>query len=842
MAFGESAEDRPDHYGRLGVRDLAPVVSEGIPASYPEVPHGHDPVRRNRQLGEETGDDRVPLGRPSREQKQIAIAGVDDLAEVGEDLPESVADGPVDGLGIDAEGDAHEIEGGPGLPLNGFVDVPDKRLGRVFGKAGGFGARFGGSVLRLEEIRKPAFLRAAGKRIGVLVLFEHARHHGPGNLTGELGTERAVALRTANSVAAEKLSEKIAGIGESGGLSDAGQDMLLHDLADHVVARDVEAVPELHMRPDAGGGGLVAGDGEGGDAQIDGAAADIHVGDAQGGGFAVASAAHELEKAPGVALKLLGDFIVEVHELRAGGLVPTAPHVRADPVVGPGIAQALLGGVPLAPAEGLPDHPHGPRHPAAVDLLFRDGHGAGHGEDDPLEAAGHVGLFAFGALRRGVDGHERVHDDLAEEEHHGGTAGKMGLEGDVGLLRAQDFGARGHARILEAGQRRAFAVDLLDEDAAGDGRFEFRTGAPGVEAPLLGAGGFVPEIALGAGHAGVAFRTHGVLGEAGGFRSDAHHRGPDEGRGAAARAGAEAGIAEGCLREFDACGEGAGIGALGLAQIAYLKEIAVVQVGLTLRQGFHEHACGAGIAEVEHEVHIHGRQVSGVHHAHGGHGGHGAARRKRLKQCEVGGEVLHDERRILTPAGPPVVTDGLVGVVDFGQPLVHPQRVEEPRVVTAFRRQGEAGVFRHIVGAEGEILARGLFALLDGGVEQEGQTVNVAILAADVEARPVARALLTGEGPVLPLLVGKPQERHGNPAALEGIQRPDGVDFVIIVAGLSGVVHGHRDEFRRAARGGDGGFPALRHFAEVRPEPAQTFRVEAAVQKLRTPARNDAHC
>ena len=99
----------------------------------------------------------------------------------------------------------------------------------------------------------------------------------------------------------------------------------------------------------------------------------------------------------------------------------------------------------------------------------------------------------------------------------------MGLEGDVGLLRAQDFGARGHARILEAGQRRAFAVDLLDEDAAGDGRFEFRTGAPGVEAPLLGAGGFVPEIALGAGHAGVAFRTHGVLGEAGGFRSDAHH-------------------------------------------------------------------------------------------------------------------------------------------------------------------------------------------------------------------------------------------------------------------------------------------------------------------------------
>ena len=78
--------------------------------------------------------------------------------------------------------------------------------------------------------------------------------------------------------------------------------MLFDDLADHVVARDVEAVAECHVRLDAGGGGLIPGDGEGGDAQIDGSAADVHVGDAQGGRVRAAFAAHEREEVAGVSL------------------------------------------------------------------------------------------------------------------------------------------------------------------------------------------------------------------------------------------------------------------------------------------------------------------------------------------------------------------------------------------------------------------------------------------------------------------------------------------------------------------------------------------------------------
>ena len=154
MAFGQGAEDGPDHHGRLGIGDLAPVVGKGVPASHPEIAHGDDAVRRDGELGEETGNDRVPFGRPPGEQEQVAVVGVDDLAQVGEDLAERVADGPIDGPGIDAQGHIHEAERLSGLTFHGFVDVLDERGGRLFRQAFRFGRRVIGflrGVLGPEE-------------------------------------------------------------------------------------------------------------------------------------------------------------------------------------------------------------------------------------------------------------------------------------------------------------------------------------------------------------------------------------------------------------------------------------------------------------------------------------------------------------------------------------------------------------------------------------------------------------------------------------------------------------------------------------------------------------------
>ena len=397
----------------------------------------------------------------------------------------------------------------------------------------------------------------------------------------------------------------------------------------------------------------------------------------------------------------------------------------------------------------------------------------------------------------------------------------MGLESDVRLLRRKDSGPGTDAGIGEAGQRRPLAVDLLDEDAAGDGRLHFRAAPPGVEAPLLRAGGLVPKVALGTGHARIAFRAHGMLGKAGGFRPHAHGRRPDKGRGAAPRAGAQPGVAEGGLGELHARGKGAGIGAPGLAEVAYLKEIAVVQVGLALREGFHEHSRRARIAEIEHEVHIHGHGL-GIDHAHGGDD---ARRVDGGEEGQIGGQMLHAEGRGFAPDGFSVMAGGLVGVVDVGNPFVHPQGIEKPRVVPAARREGEAGVFGHVFRRKGEVLPGLLFALLRGRVEEEGQGIGAAVLVpAHMQARPVARPALAFEPAVLPLLARQAEEGHGNPAPGEGFQRALGGDGIIIVPDAPLVVGQDRDEFRGPAGRGDRGGVVARHLPEIRGEFAEALK------------------
>ena len=157
--------------------------------------------------------------------------------------------------------------------------------------------------------------------------------------------------------------------------------------------------------------------------------------------------------------------------------------------------------------------------PAAVDALFGQGHAGRHGEDELPEPARLVGEIVAFPLARRVDGQERLLDEFHQEEHHQGRAGEERLDGAFLLLSVQNPVAQKEP-VLHAAERGAAGVELLRQQPAGD--VGLLALAPGIEAPALLPVALVPEIALGAGHAGAAFHAERLGGQAAGLGPDAH--------------------------------------------------------------------------------------------------------------------------------------------------------------------------------------------------------------------------------------------------------------------------------------------------------------------------------
>ncbi len=131
-----------------------------------------------------------------------------------------------------------------------------------------------------------------------------------------------------------------------------------------------------------------------------------------------------------------------------------------------------------------------------------------------------------------------------------------------------------------------------------------------------------------------------------------------------------------------------------LAQVAQFKQVAVVEVGNALGQGFHQDARGARIADIQHQIHIHrgvavriddlSRQIveRKAHH---------------VKPCEVGGQMLQHVGVAIIPSAAPTVLRLLPRVIEATEPFIHPGRVEKPRIVTHKVGQHKVPVGRHIL-------------------------------------------------------------------------------------------------------------------------------------------------
>ncbi len=397
-----------------------------------------------------------------------------------------------------------------------------------------------------------------------------------GDLQRELLAQVALDHVLAAAVAAHQLGHQVDGIGDAGGAHrqfDRRQHMALHDAQQDVVARHVEALAEL-LLGEQGHRGAGAFEVIGIDDEVGGAAADVDAGDAERAvGRPAARLAGDLEEASGVAAEIARDLGVEIDQLGAARLVPVGQYAgrRRRRIV------------------ELPAHHH-PHQVArrlgalAEDQALGERHAGRQSEHDAAQSARRLGVGPPAALLRRIHQRQRLQQDLGQNAGHDRGARVERLE------HRQVVGRIG-VGVYQM-QRLALLVDELRHRSGGSRHRRLVLGIGDVETPLAGLRLLVPQVALGARHAGVALGAAPARGEPRRLRSDPRHGRPHEGVGAAAQA-RQMVLAEPGLRELDPGFERLGVHALGTRQIAQGELVGIVQVDAELARRLDQQAAGA---------------------------------------------------------------------------------------------------------------------------------------------------------------------------------------------------------------------------------------------------------
>ena len=363
-----------------------------------------------------------------------------------------------------------------------------------------------------------------------------------GDLQRELLAQVALDHVLAAAVAAHQLGHQVGGVGDAGRAHrrlDRRQDMGLHDAQQDVVARDVEALAELLLgeQRDRGAGALEA---VAVDDEVGGAAADIDAGDRERAvARPAARLAGDLEEAPRIAAEIARHLGVEIDELGAARLVPVGQHARRR-----------RGGIVELPAH---HHPHEVARglgALAEDQALGERHAGRQGEHDAAQPPRRLGMGPPAALLRRVHQGERLQQHLRQHEGHDRGARIERLE------HRQVIGRIGVG--VDQMQRLALLVDELGHRPGGRRHRGLVLGIGDVEAPFARLRFLVPQVALGARHAGIALGAAPARGKPRRLRPDARHGRPDEGVGAAAQP-RQMVLAEPGLRELDSRFEGLGM-------------------------------------------------------------------------------------------------------------------------------------------------------------------------------------------------------------------------------------------------------------------------------------------
>ena len=511
--------------------------------------------------------------RPARQQEDVAIVGVHDLGERRQHAPHLGPHRLVEAGQVDREYRRAQVEILGAALAGRFVDEGNDLFRRL-------------GAAREERLIGTRLGRQHARRwivgLGGVQEFERDRLS---DLQRELLAQVALDHVLAAAVAAHQLGHQVGRVGYARGAHrrlDRRQDVALHDAQQDVVARHIEALAELLLgeQRDRGTATLemVVVDDE-----VGGAAADVDAGDAQRAVRRLAARlAGHLEEAARVAAEIARHLGVEIDELRAARLVPVGQHARRR-----------RGRVVELPAHHHPDEVARGLGALAEDQALGQRHAGRQGEHDAAQPPWRLGMGAPAALLRRVHQGQRLQQDLAQRKGHDRGARIERLE------HRQVIGRVGFG--LHEMQRLALLVDQLRHRPGGGRHRRLVLGIGDVEAPFARLRLLVPQVALGARHAGIAFGAAAARGEPRRLGTDARHDRPDEGVGAATEA-RQVVLAEPGLGELDARFERPRMHALGMREVAQREFIGVVEIDAKLARRLDQEAAGARIADIEHEI------------------------------------------------------------------------------------------------------------------------------------------------------------------------------------------------------------------------------------------------
>ena len=520
-----------------------------------------DAIRRRGQLGQNRRPHRRQPAGPPGNQQIIAVVQVHDLAQVAEHLTENAAHRGIQRQHGRGERDIGQFEPLAAVGPHHLFQKRHHLLVRT--RAGG-----------VDIGKSQGHRLVAGAEIGVLVAVQQFQRQRQRDLIGELPAQHPVALGLIAAISPQQPGQQFLRVGRAAladGVQQRRQHVALDQAAQHVVAGDVETLAEFLDRLDRRAAFQLIG----GHDQIGGAAADVNAGQPQAGHLAITLArpAKHLEQQRGVALEVVLDLVVQEHNLGAGGLVPLQERLR---------------GLTLVQPQRPPGQADGGADPAGEQLALGQRHGGRQGQDRPPQPARGLGIDALVAAGRRISLDEGLHQHLGDEEAHQRAARKQG----------------GHGGRFPSSQFLAVLAQVADEWASSDRAAVASAGWTGIEPPGVMTRIGVPQIAFRAGQPGVALRAVAEIGQRLRLEADPGHCRPHKRAGSPAAA-RQFFIAERAAHELDPAGERFVVDLFGPAQIAQFQPIAVVHVHRGVTAGFHQDSAGAGIADVQHQVHIH---------------------------------------------------------------------------------------------------------------------------------------------------------------------------------------------------------------------------------------------